>query len=370
MPSNNASNKAEHPPPKKFKTMKKHSEDDAIDELLKEHARGDSGNDAFMTELEGRLDDSEQRTGAGGHRKTYWWIPLSAVAAICLFWSARIWWEPANPEPSQEVAKHGVRPANRSSPTNLSVGFAEKVRRAPSPRVSRGDIITASGGSHPDFASLGSEDGLVSSFSPTISFGDSLSDSGSLSAMQNLASSYTPAGREMSPEERVALLTHIENDFGVAREFRPPGTPAHSGDRHMKLVENKFLDPALEASKFSTFAVDVDTASYSYLRAAINAGQRVPADAVRLEEIVNYFDYGYAQPDGEHPFAVHIDSASCPWQENHRLVRIGLQGKDIVRTDRPAANLVFLLDVSGSMQPIRKTPAAQRLDEDHVGGTR
>ncbi|MFC4990664.1 vWA domain-containing protein, partial [Rubritalea tangerina] len=74
------------------------------------------------------------------------------------------------------------------------------------------------------------------------------------------------------------------------------------------------------------------------------------------EEMVNYFDYSYPQPKGEHPFSVQVDSMAAPWNQKHRLVRIGLQGKDMVQEERPAANLVFLLDVSGSMNNSAKLP--------------
>jgi Ca-activated chloride channel family protein len=95
--------------------------------------------------------------------------------------------------------------------------------------------------------------------------------------------------------------------------------------------------------------VDVDTASYTNVRRMIQSGKVVPKDAVRIEEMINYFAYDYPQPEGKHPFSVNVETASCPWNEKHRLVKVGLKGKDIIREKRPATNLVFLLDVSGSM---------------------
>jgi Ca-activated chloride channel family protein len=102
--------------------------------------------------------------------------------------------------------------------------------------------------------------------------------------------------------------------------------------------------------------VDVDTASYANARRMIMEGRPVPADAVRMEEWVNYFDYAYPQPTGDHPFAVHVQNATCPWNADRQLVRVALKGKEIERAERPSANLVFLLDVSGSMQDSRKLP--------------
>ena len=126
------------------------------------------------------------------------------------------------------------------------------------------------------------------------------------------------------------------------------------GSRYGSLTDNAFKSPWKDP--LSTFSVDVDTASYTNVRRMIQSGQAVPADAVRIEEMINYFNYAYPQPDGKHPFSVNVETASCPWNAEHRLVKIGLKGKDIIREERPAANLVFLLDVSGSMNNQDKLP--------------
>lgn len=125
----------------------------------------------------------------------------------------------------------------------------------------------------------------------------------------------------------------------------------------------------------STFSIDVDAASYSNVRRFINNGQRPPKDAVRIEEMINYFDYDYRQPSGEDPFQVNTEVSVAPWNTKHRLVHIGLQGRIIPTKDLPASNLVFLIDVSGSMSDINKLPllksslkmlVEQLRDEDHV----
>ena len=121
-----------------------------------------------------------------------------------------------------------------------------------------------------------------------------------------------------------------------------------------KIEDNPFL--AVRGSPRSTFSIDVDRASYSNVRRFINYGQRPPKDAVRIEELVNYFSYDYPAPTGDVPFAVNTDVASAPWNPAHRLVRIGLQGKRIALGDLPSSNLVFLIDVSGSMQDEDKLP--------------
>jgi len=109
----------------------------------------------------------------------------------------------------------------------------------------------------------------------------------------------------------------------------------------------------------STFSVDVDTASYSNMRRFLSTGALPPKDAVRIEELINYFAYDYAPPTDGRPFAVHMETAACPWKSDHRLLRIAIKGKEIPRDKQPPSNLVFLLDVSGSMQAPNKLPLVQ-----------
>jgi Ca-activated chloride channel family protein len=120
-------------------------------------------------------------------------------------------------------------------------------------------------------------------------------------------------------------------------------------------IEENIFREALK-NPLSTFSIDVDAASYSNVRRFINNGQRPPKDAVRIEELINYFDYDYDQPKGEHPFAIHTEISSAPWNSKHKLVHIGLQGKTIPTEKLPPSNLVFLIDVSGSMDEANKLP--------------
>jgi Ca-activated chloride channel family protein len=113
-------------------------------------------------------------------------------------------------------------------------------------------------------------------------------------------------------------------------------------------------------SPLSTFGADVDTASYSVVRRHLLDGSLPPAGSVRLEEMVNYFPYTLPSPDGPAPFSVTVDGAGCPWQPRHRLVRIALQARRVPDSERPAANLVFLVDVSGSMQSEDRLPLLAR----------
>ena len=106
----------------------------------------------------------------------------------------------------------------------------------------------------------------------------------------------------------------------------------------------------------STFSIDVDNASYSNIRRFINMGQLPPADAVRIEEMINYFRYDYPEPSEEHPFSVYTELAVCPWNIKHQLLHVGLKGRSIDKTSLPPSNLVFLIDVSGSMNSPNKLP--------------
>src|SRR5262245_5345573 len=125
-----------------------------------------------------------------------------------------------------------------------------------------------------------------------------------------------------------------------------PGESQFNTEEYGRITENEFL----EASNHpvSTFSIDVDTASYSNVRRFITQGQLPPADAVRIEELINYFKYDYRQPEGDEPFSITTELAACPWEPAHKLIHIGLQGKRMSIENAPANNLVFLIDTSGS----------------------
>lgn len=129
-------------------------------------------------------------------------------------------------------------------------------------------------------------------------------------------------------------------------------------EAYAPIQENTFLSVA--QAPLSTFSIDVDTASYANVRRFLNQGQRPPADAVRLEELVNYFPYpSYEPPADDKPFAVHVDMAEAPWNPTHRLARVALKGR-VSKEDRGAANFVFLVDISGSMDQPDKLPLVKQ----------
>ena len=138
----------------------------------------------------------------------------------------------------------------------------------------------------------------------------------------------------------------------------PSSRRAHGDTESYEDVgENPFR--SVTADPLSTFSIDVDTASYTNVRRFLNDGELPPDAAVRIEEFVNYFHYSYPQPKGDRPFSITTELADCPWNSKHRLALIGLQGRDIDTKDLPARNLVFLIDVSGSMDEPDKLPLVQ-----------
>ena len=125
-------------------------------------------------------------------------------------------------------------------------------------------------------------------------------------------------------------------------------------EEYNEIVENGFMK--VKDTPLSTFSIDVDAAAYGNMRRYLNKGQLPPADAVRTEELINYFSYDYAKPTGDAPVKITTEVGACPWNPVHRLVRIGLKAKEIPTENLPVSNLVFLIDVSGSMY------GAERLD--------
>jgi Ca-activated chloride channel family protein len=142
------------------------------------------------------------------------------------------------------------------------------------------------------------------------------------------------------------------NIYGSRSQYQP--VPEFNTEGYTAVHENNFKSPVKEP--LSTFSIDVDAASYSNVRRFINEGKQPVKDAVRIEEMINYFDYDYPQPENGHPFSIFFELGQCPWNSDHKLLHIGLQGEKMMNTDVPPSNLVFLIDVSGSMDYSNKLP--------------
>jgi Ca-activated chloride channel family protein len=143
------------------------------------------------------------------------------------------------------------------------------------------------------------------------------------------------------------------DDFGLSQKPTQFDTEAYD-----HIVENRFVSAS--HAPLSTFSIDVDTASYSNVRRFLASETKPPAGAVRIEELINYFEYDYAEPRGDEPFSVYTEVGPAPWAPGHRLLHIGLQGKRIKAENIPPRNLVFLIDTSGSMEDENKLPLLRR----------
>lgn len=158
-------------------------------------------------------------------------------------------------------------------------------------------------------------------------------------------------GVKLSYDNSSSAKDHRDFELGYHENEAVNHNPNES---YSSIVENKFVNPTDEA--LSTFSIDVDRAGYSNVRRYIGNGQMPPQDAIRIEEMVNYFDYDYEGPTSNVPFAIHSSLVECPWNKKHQIMHVALQGKDIEKNKLPLSNFVFLIDVSGSMNSANKLP--------------
>ncbi len=175
---------------------------------------------------------------------------------------------------------------------------------------------------------------------------------------------YDPYARKAG-EERVDYYGSDDTTIALEQGYSSKGDVAKiiprieiyqppTQEQYDRIYENAFL--GVYENPLSTFSIDVDTASYSNVRRFLNQNQLPPKDSVRIEEMVNYFVYNYPQPKGSDPFSINTEVAPCPWNTNHQLALVGLQGKELRGHETPPSNLVFLIDTSGSMSSNDKLP--------------
>jgi Ca-activated chloride channel family protein len=158
--------------------------------------------------------------------------------------------------------------------------------------------------------------------------------------------------RDMASKS-VSMAAPSAMNSGVQRSFQRYNGNFNT-EGYASVNENGFKN--VKINPLSTFSIDVDNAAYSNIRRFINMGELPPADAVRIEEMINYFKYDYPEPKGEHPFSVYTELSICPWNNKHQLLQVGLRAKSIDKASLPPSNLVFLIDVSGSMSDPNKLP--------------
>ena len=178
--------------------------------------------------------------------------------------------------------------------------------------------------------------------------------------IQEMPQEAVKDGYSMAPAASIAANYNLKNSgyYGFYGESLMEHQTYWNTEEYSSIQENGFL--SVKTSPFSTFAADVDTASYANLRRMIRKGQDIPADAVRIEELINYFRYNHGQPKEGEPFGVNLELADCPWNSQAKLLLIGLQAKSLEKETLPPSNLVFLIDVSGSMATPEKLPLVQR----------
>ncbi len=165
----------------------------------------------------------------------------------------------------------------------------------------------------------------------------------------------TPSGQAAWTDAAVPMEANIGS---YSHAWPVPQDPDWNTEEYAHIQENRFQSTL--TSPLSTFAADVDTASYAKLRSAILSGAPIPQDSVRIEEMLNYFHYDYADPRQGEPFGVTLEAAPCPWNPDTRLLLLGLKAKEIDTSSIPPQNLVFLVDVSGSMEEPNKLPLVKR----------
>jgi Ca-activated chloride channel family protein len=195
------------------------------------------------------------------------------------------------------------------------------------------------------------------------SVAETVTVTGETPLIDSRSSSTTHTFRSSSPRSSTRSRSTPKPSHSPVQSVAPidwvaPPTRAFHTEAYDLITDNPFksvLDHPL-----STFSIDVDRASYANVRRFLSSYRLPPKDAVRIEELVNYFDYDYPDPEGDAPFSVSFEQMECPWKRDHRLVRIGLEGREIEVDARPPSNLVFLLDVSGSMAPENKLPLVKR----------
>ena len=183
------------------------------------------------------------------------------------------------------------------------------------------------------------------------------------SSMKKAARSNRRIGKNPPPPPKM-FNGHGKMAAGAEMSIAPPVSGRgevvvpHNTEEYKYIKENRFL--SVTENPLSTFSIDVDAASYSNVRRFLNNNQMPVKDAVRIEELINYFSYDYKKPEGKHPFSVNTEYSDCPWNKRHKLLHIGLKGREIEYEERKGSNLVFLIDVSGSMRAPNKLPLLKK----------
>jgi Ca-activated chloride channel family protein len=313
-----------------------------IDELLREPLFDEHA--AFGKELKQRMNLIEQDHRSRGMR--IFITASAAVFIVCFVVTSVVHWQAS--DRSNSLAKQTLDAASlledaRKAGTDgdgLEIASGKATRNSIDSLLNQPSALTS--------RTYDKEyDGLVA-FDSSAAFGKHLLGAGGQADVRSLradARSYRVYDGTPTPGiyiDKRHLLQRQKETISVYH------------NRYAKQEDQPWKRSALDP--VSTFSIDVDHASYSNIRGMLNQGFEVPRDAVRIEECINAFAYDYREPAGDAPFAVGADIADCPWAPGNHLVRIAIKGKDVDTSNRPASNLVFLIDVSGSMTDANKLP--------------
>ena len=341
-------------------------EDDLMDALLKEQARNRTADEALLARIDKALDpEPAARTGRPAWRAA---LPLSAAAAVAL---GGAWWYHDHRQEDVVIARHDAAPEVM---VNYSTGPVDALDAPPAPPPADLKAEAKPMAQEYLFVPEAREESARRE-----EVGDAAAEPGAAGA--TLLREEADEARELANKRYSAPNEAPSSSMGrVIPAPRPPalapqggeggggGLDGRAGDGELRrratiepsrenygrLVDQPWKSPW--QAPLSTFSVDVDNAAYTNLRRMIRDGVAIQPDAVRIEECVNYFDYQYAPPAGDNAFAAHTLLATCPWQPRHLLARVAIKGREIENHARPASNLVFLIDVSGSMQSPDKLP--------------
>ena len=336
-----------------------HREVQSMSGLAKQLASSAKPTDRFTADERARLlakcaATTRSRTVAKNSLKVVFWTTVGVAACLAVFagfvqmttmmsnpWSmsarvARMAAEPSAQEMPRAAASHVAAPQTAREPSKATAQASQSVPAQP--------MIAA--------LAMPDPSELVAVRTQTER----------IALIQTAPPSPTPAmkpqGRALrrkavAPQDEAALMelnTELAQMVSIPSEFN---TEAYAAVR-----ENEFA--TVKDNPLSTFSIDVDTASYSNVRRFLNDEIRPPVGAIRTEELINYFRYNYLQPTGDDPFSVNLEVSRAPWNPERELVRIGLKGREVPAEERGPANLVFLIDVSGSMDESNKLPLLQR----------
>ncbi len=342
-------------------------EDRLLDELLREQSQ--APDEAFLQKIEAAIDAPPVKS-----KRRHFYRNLGIAAAVMLTAGGFLWSSLDSPErkmavnlnekslvdssqvapPREEIVIGGLRKQDRRlpGPTMNRVQASAAESNYPLPEIEPESELpplasVSGGGMSGGLGGAGTGSGSGRGTGARLSLGV-----GAGSGATGMAAGESPM--PASAAEIAFAHDKAGSDGNLRGMLSETGIEPPSGDQYGQFIEQPWKSPT--SDPLSTFSIDVDTASYSNIRRMIREGREIPRDAVRIEECINAFDYNYGPPEGDNPFAVSAEIAACPWAEGHQLVRIAIKGREIATNQRPASNLVFLIDVSGSMNSPDKLP--------------